>query len=387
MAFDYDVVIVGGGPAGASTSLHLGRTQGIRADRVALLDKAKFPRDKPCAGAVSQLGIDALRAVGVTITVPHVPMCGVRVLMNGAVGETSCAMGIVVRRLAFDAQLLDHARTLGVHVRDGEALSGIRRVPGGFQLTTSKGIVTTRLLAVSDGAGGPTRKLLGISEPARKGHLYVLDTAALATDTGVARGFADFDLSILEDGLQGYYWDFPTVINGHPSVSRGIYHANLSPSSDLKRALGRALALRGVDIEKTKLRPFSTRPFVASSTLALEGALLVGESAGIDQATGEGIAQAIVMGAIAARHVARALRTGLRSFYGYAEEVRSSRMGRHMLQSAWLANRVYGPWGGPARRLLLTSSYARAAGMSWYNGQSLPWSTKARLGAGLVLAI
>jgi flavin-dependent dehydrogenase len=382
--FDFDVAIVGGGPAGASTALHLVREQGIRADRIVVLDKARFPRDKPCAGAVSQLGVDTLHAIGVGIDVPFVAMRGVRVRWEGATGETRCAMGVVIRRTEFDAQLLGDARTDGVVVREGEALSAVDRRAGGFCLTTTTGTITARFVAACDGAGSTTRKLLGLREPERKGHLYVLDTALAVSDDGPSRGYIDFDLSVLDDGLQGYYWDFPTLIGGVPHVCRGVYHANLVPGADVKTSLARALARRGIDIADVKLRPFSTRPFVPGSTLARGGLILVGEAAGIDHATGEGIGQAIVMARTAARHLARALRTGGASFDSYAHDVRVSTIGRHMLQSAWLARRVYGRAGNPARRLLLRSSFARDAAMRWYNGSSLPWPTKVRLGLGLV---
>jgi flavin-dependent dehydrogenase len=382
--FDFDVAIVGGGPAGASTALHLVREQGIRADRIVVLDKARFPRDKPCAGAVSQLGVDTLHAIGVGIDVPFVAMRGVRVRWEGSTGETRCAMGVVIRRTEFDAQLLGDARTDGVVVREGEALSAVDRRAGGFCLTTTTGTITARLVAACDGAGSTTRKLLGLREPERKGHLYVLDTALAVSDDGPSRGYIDFDLSVLDDGLQGYYWDFPTLIGGVPHVCRGVYHANLVPGADVKTSLARALARRGIDIADVKLRPFSTRPFVPGSTLAQGGLILVGEAAGIDHATGEGIGQAIVMARTAARHLARALRTGGASFDSYAHDVRVSTIGRHMLQSAWLARRVYGRAGNPARRLLLRSSFARDAAMRWYNGSSLPWPTKVRLGLGLV---
>ncbi|MBX3189737.1 MAG: NAD(P)/FAD-dependent oxidoreductase [Labilithrix sp.] len=383
MSFDRDVAIVGGGPAGTSTAIHLVRAEGIRADRVVVLDKARFPRDKPCAGAISQLGVDALRDVGVSVRVPAVAMQGVRVILGGEIGETRCAMGIVVRRIELDAQLVDEARAVGVEVREGAGVTAIERVPGGFRVTTAEGAITARFLAAADGAGSTTRKLLGMRETERKGHLYVLETEPSAADTGTTRGLIDFDLSVLEDGLQGYYWDFPVIVGGAPGVSRGIYHANLSPSSDVKKALGRALRRRGVDIEKVKLKPFSTRPYVPGSRVAEPGVVLVGEAAGIDRTTGEGIAQAIVMGKIAARHLMRALRTGGSCFERYARDVRASTIGRHMLQSAWLARRVYRRSGLPARRLLLRSDFARDAAMRWYHGASLPWSTQARLALGL----
>ncbi|HSO32459.1 MAG TPA: NAD(P)/FAD-dependent oxidoreductase [Labilithrix sp.] len=388
-ATEYDVAIVGGGPAGTSTALHLVREQGIRPDRIVILDKARFPRDKPCAGAISQLGVDAFAAIGVGVNVPFVEMRGVRVITEGSVGETFCAAGIIIRRTEYDAQLLQDARGDGVSVREGEMLTGIERIPGGFRLTTPSGSTTTRLVAACDGAGSTTRKLLGLREPERKGHLYVLETKPRACDEGTARGLIDFDLSIVDEGLAGYYWDFPTIIDGAPHVSRGIYHVNITRSGDpkdrdVKGTLARSLARRGIDIASVKPRPFSTRPFVRGSTMACEGVVLVGEAAGIDQTTGEGIAQAIVMGGIAARHLTRALRTGGSSFDPYAREVKTSTIGRHMLQSAWLARRVYATKGRPARRLLLRSTFARDAAMRWYRGDSLTWSTKLRLGLGLV---
>jgi len=382
--FDHDVAIVGGGPAGSSTALHLVRSEGIRPDRIVILDKARFPRDKPCAGAVSQLGVDTLQSVGLQVGVPFVSMRGVRVLFRGAVGETPCAMGIVIRRTEFDARLVEEARSAGVAIREGESLHALDRIPGGFRLGAGTRTLTARLIAACDGAGSTTRKLLALREPERKGHLYVVDTPLRPVDDAPARGLIDFDLSVLDDGLQGYYWDFPTIIDGVRHVSRGIYHANVEPGGEVKASLARALARRGIDISTVKLRPFSTRPFVNDSVLAQEGVVLVGEAAGIDRATGEGIGQAIVMGGIAARHLARALRTGGTTFDAYERDVRTSTIGRHMLQSAWLARRVYGGrLGHPARRLLLHSTFARDAAMRWYNGSSLPWSTKVRLGVGL----
>lgn len=384
MSPTWDVAIVGGGPAGSSTALHLVRAAGIRPDRILVLEKARFPREKPCAGAISEAGVRALAAVGVRIGIPCVPVRGIRILCDGVAAESIAPLGVVVRRSELDAELLDTARRDGVVVRDGEGVTSIDRTRSGFRLTTSAGEHSARLVAACDGAGSATRKLLGVREPARKGHLYVLETEPTALDDAAMRGVVGFDLGVLSDGVEGYYWDFPTVIGGKIAVSRGIYHANLTPSSDVKASLSRALAKRGVDMATVKLKPFATRPFVPGTTTWLDRLVFVGEAAGIDRTTGEGIAQAIEMGAIAARCLARALRTGGASFEAYDRAVRTSTMGRHMLQSAWLARRVYAPrLGAPARRYLLASEYARAAGIRWYRGETLSLLTQARLGLGL----
>ena len=380
---DHDVVIIGGGPAGASLALHLVRREKHDPKRILILDKATFPRDKPCAGAVSELGLEVLAALGIHVTVPRVTMTGLRLLLGTAVAESFDTMGICVRRTQFDAMLLDHARADGVSVSDGEGLSAIERREGGHLLTTSRGRrVTTRFVAACDGAGSTTRKLLGIREADRKGHLYVLETEPTSRDHGVRRGLADFDLSVIEDGLEGYYWDFPTAMNGR--VSRGIYDANLRVDDvSLKDVLARSLARRGIDIKNTILHPFSTRPFVSRSIGWVPGVVLVGEACGIDQTTGEGIAQAIDMARIAAPHVARACASDNPHFDAYERDLRTSTTGRHMLQSAWMARRVYGRLGAPARRYLLGSAYARRAAMKWYRGERLDTLTHARLGLGL----
>ena len=398
-----DIAIIGGGPAGASTALHLVRKERVDPERIVILDKARFPRDKPCAGAVSQLGLDVLAAIDLVPVAPRVTMRGVRVIMGGVIGETEATMGACFRRTEFDAELLHTAAKDGVEVREGSGLRAIERSGDGWSLETTDGErLTVRVVAAADGAGSTTRKLLGLREPERKGHLYVLDSAPTAADTGVKRGLVDFDLSVLEDGVPGYYWDFPTPLDGKEAVSRGIYDANFekqkdtSPPSGIakgsaKDVLARSLARRGVDIAKVKLKPFSTRPYVRDSQAWLPGLLLVGEACGIDQTTGEGIAQAIEMGRIAAKHLKPALarggRTNRTDFAAYAREVRTSTTGRHLLQSAWMARRVYGRIGKPARSFLLSSNYAREMAMSWYRGENLALPTVLRLGLGLAASL
>ena len=69
-----DAVIVGSGPAGAATALHLVAGAAGRTGRVVLLDKARHPRDKTCAGGVIPKAVRLLERLGVGFEVPYAPV-------------------------------------------------------------------------------------------------------------------------------------------------------------------------------------------------------------------------------------------------------------------------------------------------------------------------
>jgi flavin-dependent dehydrogenase len=274
--------------------------------------------------------------------------------------------------------LFRRAEKDGVRVLENEPLAKIERTKTGWRLGTRTQTIDAEILAACDGAGSTTRKLLGLKEPARKGHLYVTETAQTDADDGTATDLCDFDLEpTTHDGLEGYYWDFPIVMDGKRCVSRGIYHANLTPAKHVKKSLARHLKKRSVDIDDVELKPFSTRPFVKDAQIAGDAWMLVGEAAGIDRTTGEGIAQAIVFARIAAKHLVK------KTFDAYGADIANSVMGRHLLQSAWLAPLVYGPRGKPFQDYLLKSDFAREVAARWYEGQTLGLFTVAKLALGL----
>lgn len=118
-----DVIIVGAGPAGSSLALRLARN-GIR---VALLDRAGFPRDKPCA---EYLNHDATRLLAETGALPRLLAAGAASLagmhirapngtwIRGTFDRRDGGQvhALSVRRLVLDATLLDMARAAGAFV-------------------------------------------------------------------------------------------------------------------------------------------------------------------------------------------------------------------------------------------------------------------------------
>src|SRR5678816_253629 len=88
---DWDVAIVGGGPAGISTALHLCAAD--PAVRVVVLEKARYPREKICAGAIGARAFRLLERIGVEVACPHVPIDAVAIRLahrDGLTGEPGC---------------------------------------------------------------------------------------------------------------------------------------------------------------------------------------------------------------------------------------------------------------------------------------------------------
>ena len=68
-----EVAIAGAGPAGTACAVALLRRDPSLAGRVLVLDRARFPRDKPCGGGLTGHALDAMRALGLRLDVASVP--------------------------------------------------------------------------------------------------------------------------------------------------------------------------------------------------------------------------------------------------------------------------------------------------------------------------
>jgi geranylgeranyl reductase family protein len=161
-----DVLVVGAGPAGASTAFHLARA-GVR---VTLVDRARFPRSKPCAEYLSPEASRVLHAMGVLEQVERsgaAQLTGMRIRApNGAEFEGRFLAahgyrgfrdrGLAIPRIELDAMLLNAARHAGVsviehwHVTEVERDHPVTRVTG----TDASGTRRTICASVVVGADG-----------------------------------------------------------------------------------------------------------------------------------------------------------------------------------------------------------------------------------------
>jgi len=342
MALDAEVIVVGAGPAGTATALHLAN----RGHDVLLLDRATFPRDKACGEGLMPHGVEALARLGITPS--GTPFRGVAYHAAGRAAEgrfPDGRYGVGVSRRAFDADLVDIAtRHPRIRVRTGVRATGLSGRPGAMVISTSRGgSFRSRGVVGADGLGSPVRAWAGLARPPAKERRYGL-RAHLAVPAERSRGVVEVHLT-----PHAELYVTPLGPTSRPGWDR-INVAALLDHDEVRTLRGDVLAgfqtvlescaslqLGAMEMlgEVKTWGPLRRKP----SNVVGDGVVLVGDAAGfVDAITGEGMSVGLASAEIAADVLSSALqrnRLDREALRPYAMQRR--RMARHL---TWLTETV-----------------------------------------------
>lgn len=311
MAEHADVVVVGAGPAGTAAAI----TAHERGLRVVWIDKATFPRDKTCGDGLTANALRLLERLGVSAAelgaaepaFVHetilVSPSGRRVRLPIA---SNGAHAAVVPRRSLDAALVQVARRRGVAVREGDGIEEVKEVDNAVELTLASGsTISSTYVIAADGHWSTVRRALEPGASRDLGEWHAVRQ--------YFEGVDDDRLWVLfeRDLLPGYAWVFP-LPGGRANVGYGVLRSDGRTGRELKdlwpdllaRPLVRdILGPNARPVEAVHAWPIPTR--YEPARLEHGRVLFAGDAAGVvDPMTGEGIAQAIETGMLAAEAIA-----------------------------------------------------------------------------------
>jgi geranylgeranyl reductase family protein len=319
----YDAIVVGAGPAGSSTAFRLASGGAS----VLLLDRARFPRDKPCGGGVTPRAL-AHVPVPIESVVERVPAKVELRLGFRRAALRGCGGPLVhmTQRRRLDALLVEHAGEAGAEVRDGVRVTGIEPNGAGVVVTAGGERLHGRTVVGADGVNGIAARSLGLGGNRELG--VALEGNLPNAKADLARYAGRF---VMELGTVpgGYGWVFPK--GEHLNVGVGGAEGE---GPRLRKHLERLCEAHGIRVADLEDVRGHRLPFRApDSTLARGPALVAGDAAGlVDPLTGDGMFEAFLSGRFAAEAIVAHLAGEADSLEPYA-----ARLTRHLAVHLWAA--------------------------------------------------
>ena len=291
----FDAIVVGAGPAGSTAAYRLSRAGA----RVLLLDRERFPRDKPCGGGLTYR---AVRQLPVSVE-PVVEDTVRRVQLGFRYGrhferQTEGPLILMTQRRRLDAHLAEQAAAAGADFRDGVRATALETDDEGVTVRFGGSAASAPVAIGADGVNGLTVRALGLA--GRREHGVALEgNVSHVHAREDYRGRAVVELGAVPGG---YAWVFPK--GDHVNVGVGGWE---SEGPRLRAHLERACAAYGTPAERLESVRGYRLPMRRPGDRARSGrVLLVGDAAGlVDPLSGDGMYEAFVSARLAAESVLR----------------------------------------------------------------------------------
>jgi geranylgeranyl reductase family protein len=263
----HDVAIIGGGPAGSTAAYRLANAGAS----VLLLDKAKFPRDKPCGGGVTGRAVRRL-PFSIEPVVEDVVArmdCGLRYRHRFS-RRAREPLAYMTQRVRLDEFLLRKAAEAGAEVREGE--------------TADARELDARVVIGADGCNGSSAKQLGLAEE-------IVHGVALEANYPYEprfKGGMVIEIAVIRGG---YGWVFPKA--DHVNVGVG---GNSEEGPRLRTELRRMCEAYGIDPDSARdTRGYRLPQRLPGTKLARGCTAVIGDAAGlVDPFSGDGMYEAFV---------------------------------------------------------------------------------------------
>ena len=307
----YDVVVVGAGPAGSTLAYELANS----GTAVLLVDKAVFPRQKPCGGGVTAKAAKLLDDI--LPRVAEQSIYDVDFASSGSSifrGQHDRVVVYTVTRDKLDDLLLQKAAKAGADVAQGTTVARVNASGKSVDVVTDKGNFQGEFVIGADGGRSVVASSVGIEN--RDGFVGI-ETEVSVGDHDMAR-WKSLIVADVGWASRGYGWLFPK--KDHLSIGIG---ARIDKARNLKSAYWQFL--NSLNLGQYTVSNWSAGfiPMYKGKPKVVQGRIaLVGDAAGLgDPLTGEGIGNALLSAQLAAPAIEKALSRGTPSLDAYQQAV------------------------------------------------------------------
>lgn len=323
----YDVIVVGAGPAGSTAA----RVCAARGMSVLLLDKAEFPREKPCGGGVN---VRTTRLLPFDLApVAERAIYGARfsVRQGRSFTRTSTEpLTFMTQRLRLDAFLVERALESGAILREGSAVRAVERHAAHVVVRAGGAVYEGRTLVAADGVNGRAARMAGVQV---RHWLLVALEGNVRRDGGVPVEWERL-VGLDADAVPGSYgWIFPK--GDHLNVGVGGWQKH---APGFRERLDTLARYYGFDPNAYEgLRGYRLPIRRPGAPLVDGNVALAGDAAGlVDFWTGEGIYSAVWSGKALAAHLAAFVGGTESDLRGYERQVQNE-----LLPELHLSRRLY----------------------------------------------